>query len=213
MVSLGSFKVGAILLCGLFFYDIFWVFGTDKLMTGESVMVTVAKGLEAPIKLLFPRLATTATTTVGTSSIIDIAETVTNEVVKPLILNFNGEKLEFSMLGLGDIVIPGFFLALLLRFDAENAKTNPKNGKHGKFKKTYFKINLFAYFLGLLFTITMMTYFEAAQPALLYLVPACLGTALMTAFIRNELALLFNYDENLDEESKEEEKKENDKNK
>lgn len=28
-ISLGSYKVGAILLTGLFFYDIFWVFGTE----------------------------------------------------------------------------------------------------------------------------------------------------------------------------------------
>ncbi len=39
---------GALLLTGLFFYDIFWVFGTP-------VMVSVAKSLDAPIKLLFPR--------------------------------------------------------------------------------------------------------------------------------------------------------------
>ena len=43
MISLDSIKVGCLLLGGLFIYDIFWVFGTD-------VMVTVAKGLEAPIK-------------------------------------------------------------------------------------------------------------------------------------------------------------------
>ena len=39
---------GALLLSGLFFYDVFWVFGTP-------VMVTVAKSLDAPIKLVFPR--------------------------------------------------------------------------------------------------------------------------------------------------------------
>ena len=49
-VSLGSYKTGAILLCGLFFYDIWWVFGTD-------VMVTVAKSFDGPIKLLFPRVS------------------------------------------------------------------------------------------------------------------------------------------------------------
>ena len=43
-ISLGSFKVGAILLVGLFFYDIFWVFGTP-------VMVEVAKSFDAPIKV------------------------------------------------------------------------------------------------------------------------------------------------------------------
>src|SRR5205823_915050 len=48
LLSLGSFFNGFILLIGLFFYDIFWVFGTD-------VMVTVAKSFDAPIKLLFPQ--------------------------------------------------------------------------------------------------------------------------------------------------------------
>lgn len=44
VLKLDSFKTGAALLTGLFFYDIFWVFGTP-------VMVTVAKGLDAPIKV------------------------------------------------------------------------------------------------------------------------------------------------------------------
>lgn len=46
-INLSSFKVGFILLWLLFFYDIFWVYGTD-------VMVTVAKNLDIPIKLMFP---------------------------------------------------------------------------------------------------------------------------------------------------------------
>jgi len=46
-LSLPNFKVGFILLWGLFFYDIFWVFGTD-------VMYAVAKNIDAPIKILFP---------------------------------------------------------------------------------------------------------------------------------------------------------------
>jgi minor histocompatibility antigen H13 len=36
-----------LMLWGLFFYDIFWVYGTD-------VMLTVAKSIDAPIKLMFP---------------------------------------------------------------------------------------------------------------------------------------------------------------
>ena len=47
MLNLGSTQVGMILLWGLFFYDIFWVFFTP-------VMVTVAKNIDGPIKLLFP---------------------------------------------------------------------------------------------------------------------------------------------------------------
>ena len=41
---IGNFKNGFMLLVLLFFYDIFFVFGTD-------VMLTVAKGIDAPIKL------------------------------------------------------------------------------------------------------------------------------------------------------------------
>ena len=48
MLSLGSFAIGCLLLSGLFVYDVFWVFGTD-------VMVSVAKGINAPIKILFPK--------------------------------------------------------------------------------------------------------------------------------------------------------------
>ena len=74
---LGSFKIGMGLLVGLFFYDIFWVFGTD-------VMITVAKNIDGPIKLLFP---------------------------KTLPVNSNED---LSLLGLGDIVIPGIFISLCL---------------------------------------------------------------------------------------------------
>lgn len=42
-LSLNSVTTGCTLLGGLFVYDIFWVFGTN-------VMVTVAKSFEAPIK-------------------------------------------------------------------------------------------------------------------------------------------------------------------
>ena len=45
---IGNFKNGFTLLILLFFYDIFFVFGTD-------VMLTVAKGINAPIKLMFPK--------------------------------------------------------------------------------------------------------------------------------------------------------------
>ena len=48
-LSLSTTKTGLLLLWALFFYDIFWVYGTD-------VMVTVAKNLDIPIKLQFPHL-------------------------------------------------------------------------------------------------------------------------------------------------------------
>jgi minor histocompatibility antigen H13 len=158
-ISLGSYKVGAILLVGLFFYDIFWVFGTD-------VMVTVAKSFDGPIKLLFPR-----------------------------VLAAEGVKAEFSLLGLGDIVIPGLFVAMLLRFDAVRAAVAPKTAEQTPFSKPYFLVNVTAYALGLGATVAVMFFFQAAQPALLYLVPACLGASLLVALVRKELGVLFDYSE------------------
>jgi len=180
--SLGTYKIGSILLIGLFFYDIFWVFGTD-------VMVTVAKGVDGPIKILFPKT-----------------------------LNPDPEtgKLATSLLGLGDIVIPGFFLALLLRFDAHRCESLKKASKdiiHAAFPKPYFHSCLFAYVLGLVATNAVMFYFEAAQPALLYLVPACLLGSLLTAVVRGELKELLAYSEEEEEEEKETEKKEEEKKK
>ena len=54
----------------------------------------------------------------------------------------------------------------------------------------------------------VMHVFDAAQPALLYLVPGCLGAALLTAVSRGELQLLLNYsEEKTEEQAAAEEKK------
>lgn len=165
--SLGTYKIGAVLLVGLFFYDIFWVFGTD-------VMVTVAKSLDGPIKILFPRSLT--------------PDPVTNQI-------------ELSLLGLGDIIIPGFFLALLLRFDAHRADVPyfPTN-IYASFPKPYFHSGMIGYILGMITTMTVMIKFEAAQPALLYLVPGCLGSTFITALVRGEVKDLLAYSEEHEEE-------------
>jgi minor histocompatibility antigen H13 len=88
-----------------------------------------------------------------------------------------------SLLGLGDIVIPGLFIAILMRYDAVRAQVNPKGAEHSSFPKHFFWVNLVAYALGLCATVFVMYYFKAAQPALLYLVPACLGASLLSTAV------------------------------
>ncbi|XP_052119181.1 signal peptide peptidase 2-like isoform X2 [Arachis duranensis] len=58
----------------------------------------------------------------------------------------------FSMLGLGDIVIPGIFIALALRFDVSRGK-----------QAQYFKSSFLGYTIGLALTIFVMNWFQAAQ--------------------------------------------------
>ncbi|OLY79738.1 Minor histocompatibility antigen H13 [Smittium mucronatum] len=176
LMKLDSIKTGIIMLSGLFFYDIFWVFGTE-------VMVSVAKNLDAPIKLVFPR-------------------------------NIFDPKSTFMMLGLGDIVIPGIFIALCLRFDhsqyLKSIKYAPKkalppvlgNKKIGfPFPHPYFSACFISYILGLVTTFTVMYTFKAAQPALLYLSPACSLSVVILAIVRGELDQLFSYSEESEEKS------------
>ncbi|CED85513.1 Uncharacterized conserved protein [Phaffia rhodozyma] len=159
LMKLDSFITGATLLGGLFFYDIFWVFGTE-------VMVSVAKGLDAPVKLVFPK--------------------------DPGMTGAQG----YSMLGLGDIVIPGIFIALALRYDFSLASRRclPKPLRaSASFPKPYFLATMVAYVLGLVTTIGVMHTFRAAQPALLYLSPACVGAVALVALVKGEFALLWKW--------------------
>uniref|UniRef100_A0A8C5BJI8 Histocompatibility (minor) 13 n=1 Tax=Gadus morhua TaxID=8049 RepID=A0A8C5BJI8_GADMO len=133
LLHLNNVCTGCILLGGLFVYDVFWVFGTN-------VMVTVARSFEAPIKLVFPQ---------------DLLER-------------GMDASNFAMLGLGDIVIPGIFIALLLRFDISLKKNS----------RTYFYASFLAYIFGLGLTIFIMHTFKHAQvPA-----PVCLSTGLLLCY-------------------------------
>merc|ERR1712168_510778 len=100
----------------------------------------------------------------------------------------------FAMLGLGDIVIPGIFIALLLRYD-NSLKRN---------SNFYFTATLIAYLAGLLLTIFVMHVYKHAQPALLYLVPACLGVPILLALVRGDVKSMFQYEDhpNLESEDK-----------
>jgi minor histocompatibility antigen H13 len=62
-----------------------------------------------------------------------------------------------------------------------------------------------AYISGLGLTMAVMHFFKAAQPALLYLSPACILSVLITATVRGELKDLFAY--TTEEDKKEEEEK------
>ena len=64
-----------------------------------------------------------------------------------------------------------------------------------------------AYLAGLLATIAVMHVYKHAQPALLYLVPACLGVPLFLALVRGDIKTMFAYEdhpdlENADKKSK-----------
>jgi len=92
-LRLNSLMPGVVLLGLLFFYDIFWVFLSPMFTGGQSVMVVVATGLDIPIKIVMPHI-TAAYPTSGC-----------------------------SLLGLGDILIPGIFIIFMARFGTEVVNT------------------------------------------------------------------------------------------
>ncbi|CDW52502.1 Intramembrane protease 2 [Trichuris trichiura] len=123
-----------------------------------DVMTTVASNLDAPVMLKFPQ-----------------------NVITAGILASAGRR--FTMLGLGDIVLPGMFIALLLRFGAKRRT------------RSYFYVAVIAYAAGLIVTMFVMHIFQAGQPALLYLVPSCLGMPALWSLIRGEYSALVSFSE------------------
>ncbi len=82
---------------------------------GTNVMVTVARSFDAPIKR---KLDSDLKWVLASDSKVSILFFQTIQVIFPQDLIENGFFAEkHAMLGLGDIVIPGIFIAILLRFD------------------------------------------------------------------------------------------------
>ncbi|GAB7361785.1 hypothetical protein MBLNU230_g1829t1 [Neophaeotheca triangularis] len=216
IISPTSFTTASLILTGLFFYDIWAVFFTP-------LMESVAKDLDQPIKLVFPR---------------------------PEDPNKPGQAV-YSMLGLGDVVLPGMVIGMALRFDLYlfylrkqtrivdgqvNAKTKKLEDKMDKaeyisprgrwsnwywtrgntfrqtawgplhdqlaasaFPKPYFTASMIGYIVGMIVTLAAMSISGHAQPALLYLVPAVLSSLWLTAFRRGEVKEMIEYTEAADE--------------
>lgn len=174
LFSLGSFVTAASLLSGLLLYDVFWVFGSSHVF-GDNVMVTVAtsSAFDGPIKLIFPHLEGNST-------------------------------FPYSLLGLGDVVVPGLLTALMLRFDRSRHSTRidgaiecSSTGLLTKPDKTYFSACIASYIFGLALTVVANGVSKAAQPALLYLVPSQLISIFFVSLRRSEFGLLFNYKEEI----------------
>lgn len=95
LLGLSSFRVAAVLLVGMLAYDVFWVFGSPAAI-GDNVMLQVATSdvLVGPTRLIFPRVPGS----VGEAS-----------------------SFPFSLLGLGDVAVPGLLACLALRYDASRS--------------------------------------------------------------------------------------------
>uniref|UniRef100_A0A8K9VFR7 PA domain-containing protein n=1 Tax=Oncorhynchus mykiss TaxID=8022 RepID=A0A8K9VFR7_ONCMY len=176
-ISLSNFKICVILLSLLLLYDVFFVFITPLFMpNGESIMVQVALG---------PDAAGEKGNTVEVP-----AEPSTPYEKLPVVMRVprfsawtqNLCGMQFSILGYGDIIVPGLLVAYCSRFDVW--VNSPK--------KIYLFCCCIAYLCGMVLTFAVMLVTKMGQPALLYLVPfTLLGSALL-AWRRGEMRQFWN---------------------
>ncbi|KAG2496822.1 hypothetical protein HYH03_005228 [Edaphochlamys debaryana] len=167
-------KVAAVLLPACLLYDVFWVFIQPMLFgNGDSVMVTVAQG--------------------GTSG----------EFIPMLLrvphFGFGGMG-GYSLLGFGDVILPGLLVAFTRRLDVDLSL-------HGVFRaaggapslflyisRAYFPYAVLLYGGGLCLTYAALAFSwfgDQGQPALLYLVPCTLGGTVALAAVRGQLGALW----------------------
>lgn len=154
IVKLKSLKVATVLLSMAFVYDVFFVFASPYFF-GQSVMVKVATGS-------------------GPRKGADFCEKYPSDpecssTELPMLLLLPSRQ-GFSMLGLGDVVIPGLLVALAARCDDLTKRTH-----------YYYPVLVAAYAFGLALANLAVSLFRVGQPALLYIVPVTLGTFLLKA--------------------------------
>lgn len=175
-VQLPSLKVATILLSMAFVYDVFFVFISPAIF-GRSVMEDVATGGPA---------AYTRSDYPGVDycerypeypACVD-PEPMPMLLVLPRIMDWVGGV---SMLGLGDIIIPGLLLSFALRFDY-----SPRS-----LGENYYRSMCIGYAVGLGMANLAVSLMQTGQPALMYLVPTTLGTLLVLSWKNGDLKAMW----------------------
>lgn len=149
-----TLTIASITMAAFFFYDIYFVFFTP-------IMITVAKKIAIPVKIVWPR------------------EPNTFNMWLPY-----SDTTKFTLLGLGDIMLPGMYISLLSRAEARVTSTKGLIGK-----PSLTRTCIIAYAISIIIAMCALHIFKKGQPVLLYITP-CLLVA--------TYALLYGkYDKNL----------------
>lgn len=184
-ITMGSLGVIALESFAAAAFLLVGLFGYDAFFVFKSdIMVTVATQVEAPAKFLFAAMRESGDT-----------------------------RYPFSILGLGDVVVPGAFISLMREVDRgavarvpararpraapkgvvvgeSKGKAELDRGDRGWDSNRYFYSGIASYGAGLLLCFAANYITKTGQPALVYIVPSLLITACGLASSRGELAQL-----------------------
>lgn len=175
-IRLPSLKVSTLLLIGLLIYDVFWVFFSSYIFKA-NVMVQVATQQAAnPVSIMANKLK------------MNPVGNISPQISLPgkLVFPSMQDRSRFSMLGLGDIVMPGLLLCFVMRYDMHK-KQAAVAADTEQARVTYFHCSLIGYIVGLVTATVASEVYKAAQPALLYLVPFTLLPILVMAYLKGDL--------------------------
>ncbi|KAA0703823.1 Signal peptide peptidase-like 3 [Triplophysa tibetana] len=181
-VRLPSLKVSCLLLSGLLIYDVFWVFFSAYIFNSNVMVKVATQPADNPLDVLSRKLH------LGPGMGRDVPRlSLPGKLVFP-----SSSGSHFSMLGIGDIVMPGLLLCFVLRYDNYKKQANGEvpgtvNAPGRMQRVSYFHCTLIGYFIGLLTATVASRIHRAAQPALLYLVPFTLLPLLTMAYLKGDL--------------------------
>jgi len=192
VIKLNSIKVAIMLLIAAFFYDIFFVFVTPYITKGgKSIMIDVATS-GGP-----PKADPSWCEKYPNDEDCQGGDLLPMLLTIPRLFDYAGGS---SLLGLGDIVLPGLLLSFGARYDEAKRFIGAQRGGGGMVARgnnqeicpesngRYFIPLVVAYAVGLLMANSAVYLMQMGQPALLYLVPCCLGTICFLGWRRNELS-------------------------
>ena len=167
-------------------------------------MVTVATNLDVPIKLLFPRPGTTSTGAPALA-MLGLGDVVLPGLIIAMSLRWDlwrfyehHRRSLVAAASLGNLPPADELKALKPRYTKATGTWGARFWDFhaaGAFPKPYFHASLVGYVVGLMTTLGVMHIFHHAQPALLYLVPAVVGSVWGTALVKGEAGELWRYTE------------------
>uniref|UniRef100_A0A7S2H102 PA domain-containing protein n=1 Tax=Octactis speculum TaxID=3111310 RepID=A0A7S2H102_9STRA len=170
VIRFSNVRVATLLLCMAFFYDIFFVFISPIFFT-ESVMVKVATGSQPTKDPDYCEKYPTDSECISTElpMLLEL----------PRIFDYTGG---YTMLGLGDIVLPGLLVSFAIRYDVSKRARVPWN----------YILMVIGYSIGLMMANVAVYVMNMGQPALLYLVPCTLGLLMLKAKYEGNVSELWN---------------------
>merc|ERR1719253_876086 len=210
LIHINTIMVASILLCLVFVYDVFYVLISPYIF-GRSVMTEVAMGSTSQASLSYCLKYPLEKACKGRFAPLP------QLLAFPWINDFRGG---FSIVGLGDIVLPGLLVSFAARYDAAkalvrkcsrassndtgDAEPEYSSGESSTWRyryllgrvtkavfQSYFGPLSIAYGVGLMIAYVVVWTTKSSQTALLYLVPVSLGTVFFLGWRRRELSELW----------------------